>query len=128
MLKHPDKGARKGPKRYWPAWRYGPALVEGGEVQARIFQKPDDVPEGWVTHPNELKAKAAPAADATPAAPAAPRKKGAKAAATPTADEAERAALIAELTAKDYDPAELAGATLDELRAVMKAEPDAANH
>lgn len=127
MRKHADAGARKGPKKYWPAFRYGPALVEGGEVQARIFQKPDDVPEGWVSHPSELKVKAAPAAEATPATPTKGRKKGAEPKATPSADDVERADLIEKLTAKDYEPAELAAATLEQLREVMKADVDAAN-
>lgn len=35
----------------WPSWRYGP----GG--QADIFQHAEQVPEGWVDHPNQLPAK-----------------------------------------------------------------------
>lgn len=31
----------------WPSWRYGP----GG--QAAIFQKEEDVPEGWTKKPDE---------------------------------------------------------------------------
>lgn len=32
----------------WPAWRYGPA----GE--AKVFQRPEDVPEGWINRPQTL--------------------------------------------------------------------------
>jgi len=33
----------------FPAWRYGP---DGG---AAIFDKADDVPAGWVDHPDKVK-------------------------------------------------------------------------
>lgn len=128
MRKHADKGARKGPKKFWPAWRYGPALVEGGEVQARIFDKPEDVPDGWVAHPEELKVKAAPLPAPTEAAAPKSRKKGAPAAPpAPTAEEAERAHLVADLKAKGYADDVLANASIDELRATMKAEVDDSN-
>lgn len=43
--------------KYWPAWRYGPK----GEMQ--IFERPEDVPEGWLDtpakHAAEAKARAA---------------------------------------------------------------------
>lgn len=29
----------------WPSWRYGP----GG--QAKVFEREEDVPAGWVDHP-----------------------------------------------------------------------------
>lgn len=32
----------------WPAWFYGP------NNQAQIFNKAEDVPEGWVDHPRKL--------------------------------------------------------------------------
>lgn len=31
----------------WPSWRYGP------EGQSAIFQKEEDVPEGWTKRPDE---------------------------------------------------------------------------
>lgn len=124
MRKHADAGARKGPKKFWPAWRY--SFDADGNVIGRIFNKESDVPEGWVSHPNDLKVKAAPAApEATPAAPTKGRKKGATPAPpAPTAEEAERAELITKLTAADYDPAELAASTLEQLRDAAKAESD----
>lgn len=33
----------------WPKCRYGP----GG--QSAIFERPEDVPEGWEDHPNKVK-------------------------------------------------------------------------
>jgi hypothetical protein len=35
--------------RDWPSWRYGP-----GE-QAAIFNSPEEVPDGWETHPSLVK-------------------------------------------------------------------------
>jgi len=32
----------------WPAWRYGP------NGQSDIFQREEDVPEGWVDHPDNV--------------------------------------------------------------------------
>jgi hypothetical protein len=40
--------APKGPKTYWPSWRYGPGGVAG------VFQSEDDVPEGWTDHPAKV--------------------------------------------------------------------------
>ena len=31
---------------YWPSYRYGP------DGQGKVFQKPEDVPEGWTESPN----------------------------------------------------------------------------
>lgn len=36
------------PDWQWPSWRYGP----GG--QSAIFQKAEDVPEGWTKKPDEV--------------------------------------------------------------------------
>lgn len=33
----------------WPKWMYGP------NDEARIFQKDDQVPKGWVDHPDKVK-------------------------------------------------------------------------
>ncbi len=54
----------------WPAWYYGP------DGEGRIFDRAEDVPEGWQDHPDKAKAvapKPAPVkrkgkADASPAA------------------------------------------------------------
>lgn len=51
-------------KVYWPSWRYGP----GG--QSAIFQKAEDVPEGWVSHPSEVEET-----DAKPTPPKSNRRK-----------------------------------------------------
>lgn len=50
-----------GKKVYWPSWRYHPSCPEG-----RIFQKPEDVPEGWVSH---LKDYVEPAPQGKPLTP-----------------------------------------------------------
>ena len=43
----------------WPSWRYGP------DGQEQIFQSAEEVPEGWVDHPNKLgKPESAPAPEA----------------------------------------------------------------
>ncbi len=34
--------------RPWPAWRYGPDGV------AQVFEKEEDVPEGWFDHPSKV--------------------------------------------------------------------------
>ncbi len=33
----------------WPSWRYGP------DGEAAIFEREDDVPEGWTTTPHQEK-------------------------------------------------------------------------
>ena len=38
-------------KQHWPAWYYGP----NGERQ--IFQGEDEVPKGWLTHPQSRPAE-----------------------------------------------------------------------
>ena len=38
-------------KVLWPSWRYGPGR------QAEIFNHEEEVPEGWVSNPQELAAK-----------------------------------------------------------------------
>lgn len=35
-------------KTTWPAWFYGP------EGASQVFQNEDEVPEGWVDHPNKV--------------------------------------------------------------------------
>lgn len=35
--------------REWPAWRYGP------DGEGKIFEKPEDVPKGWVDSPAKVK-------------------------------------------------------------------------
>ena len=49
--------------RFWPSWRYGP----GGA--AAIFERPEDVPEGWEDHPSKV-------VDDAPVAVEAPAKRG----------------------------------------------------
>jgi hypothetical protein len=34
-------------KLLWPSWRYGP------DGQAEIFERVEDVPEGWLDHPSK---------------------------------------------------------------------------
>jgi hypothetical protein len=46
----------KGPHLAWPAWRTGPS----GERQ--LFEKAEDVPEGWVDPHAAAESKAKPAA------------------------------------------------------------------
>jgi len=82
----------KGPKVYWPSWRYGP------NDQAMICNTQADVPEGWVDHPSKLVAPE-PAPEPAPEntqkpAPAAPVSKKAEKA------EAYRQALLKEARAK----------------------------
>lgn len=37
-------------KTYWPSFRYGP------DGQGKVFQKPEDVPEGWTDSPKKAVA------------------------------------------------------------------------
>jgi hypothetical protein len=101
MAKAPTK-ARKGPKKFWPAWRYGPA----GESQ--VFDRPEDVPAGWEDHPSKHTPEAKKAKEAAlraankhnvlapppPVAPAAKQSKEQKAAAKAEAAEAYRLELL----------------------------------
>jgi hypothetical protein len=32
----------------WPAWRYGPDGI------GKIFERPEDVPKGYVNHPKDV--------------------------------------------------------------------------
>lgn len=135
-MKKDPKGAIKGPKKYFPAWFFGPGYVgqnaEGREdpAHARIFQKQEDVPAGWFRTPAEAKAyaaeNAAPAAkEPPPAATPAPNKGKGKSIAKPVD---ERAAKIAELIKAGYDPKELEKATDAELDTALKDLKDGANH
>lgn len=116
MRKHADKGAVKGPKKYWPAFRRD---AQGNE---RIFQKPEDVPEGWfatqaeavVYAASKVPAAVEPPPKAAPAANKAPMKRGKNA---PPAN--ERDAAIAKLLGAGYDLAELTAATDAELKAEL---------
>lgn len=119
-MKRNPTGFIKGPKKFWPAWRYSVSNPEG-----RIFQKPEDVPEGYFPTLAEAQ-KAAEVVDEAPApapAPAAPLKAPKKG----KAKDDPRAQKIAKLKDAGYDPTELANASDAELDAALKANPDAAN-
>lgn len=44
-----SKEKPKGPKKFWPAWRYSAECPEG-----KVFNTADDVPDGWVDHPSKI--------------------------------------------------------------------------
>lgn len=82
----------KGPKAYWPAWRYHESKPEG-----QVFQNAEDVPAGWVDHPAKIgQDDAAPVK--APAAPAASTRKT-----KAEKDEERRLALLAEARKKFGD-------------------------
>lgn len=136
-MKKDPTGFKKGPKKFFPAWRFGPGYTgigaDGREdpAHARVFQRIEDVPEGWFATPAEAKAYAAskvagPAPkEPAPAAAPAPNKSVAKKVAKPVD---ERAAKVAELLKAGYDPKELEKATDAELDAALKDLKDGANH
>lgn len=137
-MKKDPTGFKKAPKKYFPAWRYGPGYVgpdaAGREdpQHARMFQKPDDVPEGWFATAAEAKAYAAeqaagPAAKepAPPATPA-PNKGGGKKNLAKPVD--ERGAKVAKLVAAGYDPKELESASDADLDSALKDLKDGANN
>lgn len=126
----PDKGFKKGPKKFFPSWRYSAECVEG-----KIFQRPEDVPEGWVDHPSKIVVAdavedipEAPARESKPLTPppqTAQQKAAATRAATRAKQEADkRDALMKKLLKAGYDPAELAAASMDELTAEAAKVPD----
>lgn len=135
-----DKGFKKGPKRYFPSWRYGPGytgpLKDGREDPqfARIFNKAEEVPEGWVKSPEEAKALASAApAVVEPTAPQIPAPNRQPLMNKKQREAAEKAAkarvdLIAELVAAKFDPAELATATDAELAAAKAGLTNGSDH
>lgn len=77
--------AKKGPRKYWPSWRYGPgyeAPADGSPPKpgefCGVFNSAEDVPEGWVDHPDKLKTPAPPKTAETAVAPAVARRKKAE--------------------------------------------------
>lgn len=46
-----SKEKPKGPKKFWPAWRYHADCPDG-----QIFNSQDEVPAGWVDHPSKINA------------------------------------------------------------------------
>lgn len=138
-MKKDPTGFKKGPKKYFPSWFFGPGYVgqnaEGREdpAHARIFQKQEDVPEGWFRSAQEAKdfaaANAAPATAKEPVPLTPPARNGAKnknAGKAPPVD--ERAAKVATLVKAGYDPKELEKAPDAELDAALKDLKDGANH
>jgi hypothetical protein len=123
-MKKDPTGFKKGPKRYWPSWRYSVAVPEG-----KVFDKPEDVPEGWFPTLAEAqayeKAQALPAVIAANADPAAKVKKAPKAK-EKSADEI-RAEKVAKLIKVGYDPEELKVAKDADLDAALKALPNGAD-
>lgn len=91
----------------WPAWRYGP------DGKGKVFNTPDEVPDGWT----DVSPKAA-AAGAVPAAPKAkaPAKEPDK---EPTPEEAAKAAADAQAAA---DKKAAAAAAKAEKKAAAKAK------
>lgn len=132
-MKKDPTGFKKGPKKFFPAWRFRPGYAgpdaAGREdpTFARIFQKAEDVPEGWYVSPQEANdAAEAPAPVVEkPLTPPAPNKGKGKAKAPP-AD--ERAANVAKLTAAGYDPKELETATDAEIATALKGLTNGADH
>lgn len=47
-------------KEVWPSWRYGPNRAKG------IFERPEDVPEGWVASRSHVFEAARPTAPIQP--------------------------------------------------------------
>lgn len=43
----------------WPAWRHH--IGQFGRLESKIFDQPEDVPEGWVAKAEDAKPKKAPA-------------------------------------------------------------------
>lgn len=85
----------KGPKRYWPAWRYHETCPEG-----QIFQNAEDVPPGWVAHPSKIGgAEPAPQGAGSPQTTPAPSGRKTKA----EKEEEKRLALLAQARAKFGD-------------------------
>lgn len=132
--KHPDRqdtGARTRPFSAWPSWKYHPDYkgpdASGREDSkfARIFNAPDEVPDGWTDAPGKADEVRPPTAaelklaealaeierlKAAGPSPATPVKKPTKAALAARADK------IAKLIEAGYDAAEINAcddATLD---------------
>lgn len=135
-MKKDPKGAVKGPKKYFPAWFFGPhytgpdAAGREDQANARIFQKQEDVPLGWYRSPQEAKDNAAAATAAAvkelpPAAVPAPNRGRGRTVAKPVD---ERAAKIAELVKAGYDPKELEKASDAELDSALKDLKDGAHN
>ena len=134
-MKKDPTGFKKGPRKYFPAWRFGPGYVgpdaAGREdpAHARVFQKLEDVPEGWFPSPQEAKDfAAAQEVEETPGEPLkkptpAPNKAASKKAAKPASENPSRESAIATLQAAGYDPAELAAASDAKLQAALKDIP-----
>lgn len=115
MRKHADKGFKKGPKKYWPAWRTNAA------GDSRIFEKPEDVPEGWfATHAEAVAYAETPAAPPPPPPPAPKALKKGQKAEKPAPEKTQREKDVDTLLAAGYDPKELAEATDSELTAAVK--------
>lgn len=134
-----DTGARSRPFSAWPSWYYHPSYAgpdsAGREPPhlARIFNSPDEVPEGWTATPGVPDTTNAPSASdlklkealaeierLKAAVPVKPTKKlSAKAA-------AERAKKEAALVAVGYDAEEIAASTDEMLDELLKTEAEEA--
>lgn len=126
-MKRDPKGAIKAPKRYWPAWRY--SVDDESADKGRVFQKAEDVPEGYFPTLAESAAwKKAQSLPAVKAANAEAAAKGKKKAPQELSPEGKRQAKVDKLVAAGYDPndPELVNASDNELDAALKALPDAA--
>lgn len=99
----------KGPKKYFPSWRYHESCPEG-----QIFQNEEDVPAGWVDHPSKIGGAAPVKQGAGSPQTNAPPTGGRKSKADK--DEEKRAALLAQARAKfgDIVPATATIAELEE--------------
>jgi hypothetical protein len=133
-MKKDPTGFKKGPKKFFPAWRFGPGYVgpdkDGREdpAHARLFHKQDDVPEGWFATAAEAKAYAAeqaapPTAKEPVVATPAPNKGKGKSVAKPVD---ERGAKIAALVKAGYDPKELESASDADLDSALKDQANGA--
>lgn len=113
-----SKEKPKGPKKYWPAWRYHASAPEG-----QIFNAADDVPESWVDHPSKVNVSGlvTKVVDNSPASTA-PKPVAAKKATKAEAAEEERLKYLAAAQAKFGDTAVPPNATAAELIAGLGGE------
>lgn len=107
-----SKERPKGPKKFWPAWRYSAECPEG-----KVFATADDVPEGWVDHPSKIGKVEAPAAPTGQTAKKAdePKKEPTKAEAKRAAAEESRQGYLRAAQAKFGVSIVPAGSTVAEL-------------
>lgn len=116
--------ARRGPKKEWPSWRYGP------NNQKRIFNEGEKIPDGWEDHPDKVKVKAQPESSTSTRAPrkaaakTAEKKDGDKGGEKTDAEKAEEARYRAEsiefLKAAGRDVSSITDETpLDEIESML---------